>query len=110
MERKLNTKEQWYGALTNTMSEAWTGNAPGRKEGRIFLKQFSLVTKQMKAGGDPVNDEGSQHQAAARVRRPKACRGPRAWHGAREESGSWEAPLFPAAKRVGCANEKKANR
>src|SRR5208337_2267809 len=77
------------------------------REDRASLKQFSPVTKQMKAGGDPVNDEGSQYKAAVKVRLPKACRGPRAWHGTREESGSWEAPWFPAARRVGIANQKE---
>lgn len=103
------TREELYGALANAIVEAWTGNAPGRKGDRVFLKQSSLVTK-LKAGGDPVNDVGSQYKTAAKVRLSKTCRGPRAWHGAREESGSWETPLFPAARRVGIANSKKANR
>ena len=104
------TREEWYGALANAIVEAWTGNVPGRKGGRVSLKQSSLVTEQSKAGGDPVNDGGSRNRTADKVRLSKACRGPRAWHGTREESGSWEAPSFPAVRRVGIANSKKATR
>jgi len=110
MYESKTTREELYGALANAIVEAWTGNVPGRKGDRVSLKQSSLVTEQSKAGGDPVNDGGSQNRTAVKVRLSKACRGPRAWHGTREESGSWEAPLFPAAGRVGVANSKEANR
>ena len=36
------------------------------REDRASLKQSSLVTKKMKAGGDPVNDVGSPHRAAVK--------------------------------------------
>jgi hypothetical protein len=104
------TREELYGALANAIVEAWTGNVPGRKGGRVSLKQSSLVTKQLKADGDPVNVVGSRNKTAAKVRLSKICRGPRAWHGTREESGSWEAPLFPAEGRVGSTNPKKVTR
>ena len=110
MYESKTTREELYGALANAIVEAWTGNVPGRKGDRVSLKQSSLVTEQSKAGGDPVNDGGSQNRTAVKVRLSKACRGPRAWQGTREESGSWEAPLFPAAGRVGVANSKEANR
>ena len=103
------TREELYGALANAIVEAWTGNVPGRKGGRVSLKQSSLVTE-LKAGGDPVNVVGSRDKTADKVRLSRACRGPRAWHGTREESGSWEAPSFPAVRRVGIANSKKATR
>ena len=103
------TREELYGALANGIVEAWTGNVPGRKGGRVSLKQSSLVTE-LKAGGDPVNVVGSRDKTADKVRLSRACRGPRAWHGTREESGSWEAPRFPATGRVGVANSKEANR
>jgi hypothetical protein len=103
------TREELYGALANAIAEAWTGNVPGRKGGRVSLKQSSLVTK-LNAGGDPVNDEGSRDKTAAKVRLSRACRGPRAWHGTREETGSWEAPSFPTIRRVGIANPKKVTR
>ena len=103
------TREEWYGALANAIVEAWTGNVPGRKGGRVSLKQSSLVTE-LNAGGDPVNDGGSRNKTAVKVRLSRACRGPRAWHGTREESGSWEAPSFPAGWRVGIANTKKVTR
>ena len=79
------TREEWYGALANAIVEAWTGNVPGRKGGRVSLKQSSLVTEQSKAGGDPVNDGGSRNKPAVKVRLSRACRRPRAWHGTRED-------------------------
>jgi len=61
------TREDLYGALANAIVEAWTGNVPGRKGGRVSLKQSSLVTE-LKAGGDPVNVVGSRDKTADKVR------------------------------------------
>ena len=64
MYGSVTTREELYGALANAIVEAWTGNVPGRKGGRVSLKQFSPVTKKMKAGGDPVIDVGSRNKTA----------------------------------------------
>jgi hypothetical protein len=109
MGGSLTTKEQWYGALANGMREAWTEKVPGRKEDRILLKQISLVKENKQVTTRLTTWEANTKQPI-KVRLPKTCRGPRAWHGTTEESGNWEAPLLPARRRAGCANKTKANR
>ena len=90
---------------SNDPHEAYTGNSMGRKEDRIFLKQFSLVIAG--AGGDDVkkseaNTKGSTtclcgacSDIASKARSWRACRGQRAWHVEREASGTWETLAFP---------------
>jgi len=82
------------GTLANAIVEAWPGNVPGRKERRVSLKQSSLVTEQVKTGGDPVNDVGGRIKTADEVRLAEACRGPRTWPGTRAVTRRLERQFY----------------